>query len=110
MRLLFDQNLSHRLVPLLAVEYPGSEHVRNVSLNAADDVVIWNYAAQQGLVIVSKDSDFQQRAFLYGHPPKVVWIRLGNCSTASVVALLKSRLAELMNFDADPMSSFLFLS
>jgi predicted nuclease of predicted toxin-antitoxin system len=58
MRLLFDQNLSHRLVALLTTEYPGSVHVRHVGLSAADDQVIWQFAVQQGLTIVSKDSDF----------------------------------------------------
>jgi len=62
MRLLFDQNLSHRLVVLLANEYPGSVHVRDVALNAADDQAIWQFAVRHGLAIVSKDSDFQQRA------------------------------------------------
>ena len=81
MRLLFDQNLSHRLVALLAAGFPGSERVRNVGLATADDQAIWRYAAQQQLAIVSKDSDFQYRALLHGHPPKVVWVRLRNCTT-----------------------------
>jgi predicted nuclease of predicted toxin-antitoxin system len=110
MRLLFDQNLSHRLVTLLASDYPGSVHVRDVGLYAADDQVIWQFAAQQGLAIVSKDSDFQQRALLRGHPPKVVWVRLGNCTTAAVAALLRARQADLLAFEADVMASFLVLS
>ncbi|MGP0062335.1 MAG: DUF5615 family PIN-like protein [Isosphaeraceae bacterium] len=110
MRLLFDQNLSHRLVAPLATEYPGSVHVRDVALNAADDQVIWQFAVQQGLAIVSKDSDFQQRALLYGHPPKVIWVRLGNCTTAEVAELLRVRLIDLLAFEADATASFLTLS
>ena len=110
MRLLFDQNLSHRLVALLALEYPGSEHVRDAGLNAADDQTIWQYAAQHGSAIVSKDSDFQQRALLYGYPPKVVWVRLGNCTTTAVVALLRARQADILAFQADAPGSFLALS
>lgn len=110
MKLLFDQNLSHRLVGQLAVEFPGSQHVRDAALAAAPDPVVWAYAAAQGLVIVSKDSDFQHRALLLGHPPKVVWVRLGNCSTAVVAALLRSRHADLLAFEADPTASFLALS
>lgn len=110
MNLLFDQNLSPRLVALLASEYSGSQHVRNVGLGAADDETVWHYAAGQGLTIVSKDSDFQQRALLYGHPPKVVWIRLGNCSTTSVATLLQTRQADVLAFTSDPTTSFLVLS
>jgi predicted nuclease of predicted toxin-antitoxin system len=64
----------------------------------------------QDLTIVSKDSDFQQRALLYGHPPKVVWLRLGNCSTSSVLAVLQSRQADILSFAADATSSYLVLS
>jgi predicted nuclease of predicted toxin-antitoxin system len=110
MKLLFDQNLSHRLVGQLAVEFPGSQHVRTAGFSTAPDSAVWAYAATQGFVIVSKDSDFQHRALLLGHPPKVVWVRLGNCSTASVAALLRSRHTDLLAFEADPTASFLALS
>lgn len=78
MKLLFDHNLSYRLVPALASLYPGSVHVRDLGMTTVDDDVIWNYARQHELAIVSKDSDFYYRSMLFGHPPKVVWIRLGN--------------------------------
>ena len=110
MKLLFDQNLSHRLVGLLAVEYPGSEHVRNVNLAAAPDPDVWDFAARNGLVIVSKDTDFQQRSLAMGAPPKVVWVRLGNCSTTEVVALLKARMPDLIAFEADTQATFLVVS
>lgn len=109
-KLLFDQNLSHRLVALLAEHYPASVHVRNVGLSAADDQVVWSFAAQNGFTIVSKDSDFQQRAFLYGHPPKIIWVRLGNCTTAAVAALLRARYDDVLAFEADPTAAFLVLS
>ncbi len=110
MKFLFDENLSPRLVGLLAVEFPGSEHVRNVGLASAPDPAVWSHANKYGLVIVSKDSDFQHRALLLGHPPKVVWIRPGNCSTTAVAALLRSRQSDLLAFEADPTASLLALS
>lgn len=110
MRLLFDQNLSYRLVALLAKEYPGSVHVRDVGLSAADDQVVWIHAAQSGLAIVSKDSDFQQRALLYGPPPKVIWVRLGNCTTNAIATLLRARHDDVLAFEADPAAAFLVLS
>jgi predicted nuclease of predicted toxin-antitoxin system len=110
MKLLFDQNLSYRLVAALAVEYPGSQHVRTVGLAAAPDPGLWRYAAGNGLAITSKDSDFRHRALLYGFPPKVIWLRLGNCSTVAVAALLRSRLPDVLAFEADPSDSLLVLS
>ncbi len=110
MKLLLDQNLSHRLLSALVSEYPGSVHVRDVGLSAADDQVVWSYAAQYGLTIVSKDSDFQQRALLYGHPPKVIWVRLGNCTTTAVAALLRARHDDVLAFEADITAALLVLS
>ncbi|MBX9625243.1 MAG: DUF5615 family PIN-like protein [Gemmataceae bacterium] len=109
MRLLFGQNLSPRLVRLLAAEFPGSEHVRNIGFRTAPDPTIWAFAAN-GFAVVSKDGDFGVRARQYGHPPKVVWVRLGNCSTAAVAALLRSRLADLLAFDADPAAGLIEVS
>ncbi len=109
MKLLFDQNLSHRLVQLLAAEYPGSAHVRDFALEVAPDPVVWSHAATHGFVLVSKDTDFQQRALLFGYPPKVVWIRLGNCTTTAVATLLRTRAADVQAFVADPSASFLVL-
>ena len=75
-RLLFDQNLSPRLLAILADLYGGSTHVRNEGLEAADDDTVWEYAARHGFAIVSKDADFHQRSFLLGAPPReVIWIR-----------------------------------
>ena len=73
MKLFFDQNLSPRLAGALAGLYPGSVHVREVQLHAADDDTVWAYAARHGFAILSKDADFHQRSFVLGHPPKVVW-------------------------------------
>ena len=109
-RLLFDQNLSFRLAQLLDDVYPGSAHVRPLGMDQADDLVIWQYAAAHGFVIVSKDSDFYQRSLLYGYPPKVVWLRIGNCSTQQAAALLRARLADVEAFCDDASATFLALS
>ena len=61
-------------------------------------------------MIVSKDDDFHQRSFLYGHPPKVVWLRLGNCSTEQVAETLRKKAGHLSLFEADPQAAFLVLS
>jgi predicted nuclease of predicted toxin-antitoxin system len=110
MKLLFDENLSHKLVPLLADLFPDSAHVRDVGLKAADDPVVWEYARDNNLMIVSKDSDMHQRSFVFGYPPKVVWVRLGNCSTSDVEQLLRRRLVSIKTFYEDVNASFLSLS
>ena len=110
MRLLFDQNLSPLLCESLADCFPRTIHVRDVGLQEATDTTIWAYAAQQGFAIITKDADFRQRSFLEGHPPKIVWIRLGNCSTKAIESLFRSRLTEIDKFLADPQESFLALS
>jgi len=108
-RLLLDQNLSPRLLTALADLYPGSTHVREVGLRDADDDTVWQYAAAHGFAIVSKDADFHERSFLRGHPPKVIWVRRGNCSTDEVAAILRDHHAEVLAFERDVEGSFLAL-
>src|SRR5262245_34831953 len=110
MKLLFDENLSPQLVRLLADLFPDSQHVRDVGLQAADDSVIWKYAQENSLIICSKDSDMHQRSFLLGYPPKVVWVRLGNCSTSDVATLLGKHFTAIEAFALDSYASFLTLS
>ena len=79
-------------------------------MKAADDPVVWEYAKNNGLMIVSKDSDMHQRSFVFGYPPKVVWVRLGNCSTSDVEKLLRKHFAAIKAFYEDDYASFLSLS
>ncbi|MDH4193848.1 MAG: DUF5615 family PIN-like protein [Nitrospirota bacterium] len=62
-KLLFDENLSPRLVALLSSTFPDSGHIRDVGLAHADDGMIWPYTKDQRLLFVSKDSHFHQRSF-----------------------------------------------
>jgi predicted nuclease of predicted toxin-antitoxin system len=64
---------------------------------------------QHGFAIVTKDADFRQRSFLFGHPPKVIWVRLSNCSTAAIEALLRRRAVAIAEFLADEQKAFLAL-
>lgn len=109
MKLLFDQNLSFRLVRELQHEFPESLHVRDIGLAEATDADVWRYGKQYDLILVSKDTDFQQRALLYGAPPKVVWLRIGNCSTQQVVDLLRQKSRLICEFAQDQEASFLVL-
>ncbi|GJL55344.1 MAG: hypothetical protein NPIRA02_24760 [Nitrospirales bacterium] len=81
MKLVLDQNLSYKLVLSLDLQYPGSKHVKDLGLTGDDDEAIWKFASDYQFAIVSKDSDFLHRSLLLGHPPKVIQLRIGNCST-----------------------------
>jgi predicted nuclease of predicted toxin-antitoxin system len=108
-KLLLDENLASSLVGALSDLYPGSAHVANVGLAAARDRVIWTYAAANDFVLVTKDEDFQRLSILQGAPPKVIWIGLGNCSTADVERPLRSRHGEIVQFLEHPEATFLAL-
>jgi predicted nuclease of predicted toxin-antitoxin system len=91
-KLLLDQNLSP-----------------HVGLERADDESIWQYAAEHALVIVTKDADFRQRSFLFGTPPKVIWIRRGNSSTDDILGLLRVHQPAILAFNEDHEAAFLAL-
>lgn len=116
MRLPFDENLAARLAndlvdlyPGSAHVYPGSAHVIALGLAGASDRAIWNRAGADGFTLVTRDGDFHRLSVLVGPPPKVVWIRLGNCRTADVARLLRFRADEVRAFAAHTEASFLAL-
>jgi len=110
MKLLFDENLSPKLPHLLSVSFLGSVHVRNCGLKGFADETIWKYARDHDYTIASKDSDFYQRSVLYGHPPKLVWLRVGNCTRIDLVNLIEGSREKISRFIADPFESVLPLS
>ena len=107
MKLFFDENLSFRLVAALADVYPGSSHVREAGLLGAEDPAIWAYAVEHGFLLVSKDTDFYERSVLYGAPPKVIWLRIGNSTVNDTADLLRSQYIRIRRFNDDPAASFL---
>ena len=108
-RLLLDENLAPALARRLADLDPGSAHVRELGLAMADDEVVWHHAGAQGFVIATKDDDFRQRSMLRGAPPQVIWLRLGNCRTDDVEAVLRARYSDVLSFVADPEAALLIL-
>ncbi len=98
MKLLFDQNLSFKLVNLLKDEFPGSTQVRLVNLDLADDAVVWNYAKENSYTIVTQDADFYEIGLLKGSPPKVIWLRCGNHSTLFLTTLIKKNTLSITEF------------
>ena len=109
MKFLLDQNLSSRVVQAIEDLFPGSTHVRDVGLDRSDDDDVWDFARDGGFVLVSKDADFQQRALVHGHPPKVVFLGVGNCPTGRVIGILRDRAADLALFERDAAAALLIL-
>ncbi len=109
MKLLFDENLSPKLPRLLADLYPDSVHVRDVGMKATDDPIVWDYAKDNDFMIVSKDADMHDLSLVFGNPPKVIWLRPGNCSTRQVENLLHRDFEVIKLFYKDEYVSLLAL-
>lgn len=109
-RLLFDENLSSRLVAAVDDIYQGSVHVADLGLLGAADRDVWAQAGAAGFVLVTKDEDFHRLSVLRGPPPKVIWVRLGNCATADVARLLRAQREAIARFADHEDAAFLALS
>lgn len=101
MKLLFDQNLSFRLCDILKDIYPDSQQVRLLGLDCADDIQIWEYARQNGYIIVTQDADFYDLSLLKGSPPKIVWLRCGNQPTEVIAEILRKHQHEIIELITD---------
>ena len=96
MKLLFDQNLSHRLVAAVEPYCPASRHVRQLGLHQATDAAIWRHALDQGFCIVTRDTDFVERALVRGTPPPVICLRGSNTSTDHIRDVLLRHLPAIL--------------
>lgn len=110
MKLLFDENLSPKLPSRLSDLFPSSIHVRDVGMKATIDPIVWDYAKDNSFMIVSKDSDMHDLSLIFGSPPKVIWLRLGNCSTLQVESFLRREFNAIKLFYEDKSLSLLALS
>lgn len=106
---LLDENLSPRLSSALADAFPGRVHVRDVRLKGKSDEKIWSFAASNGYTIVTKDDDFRVMSLLCGAPPKVIWLVVGNTSTAEILRILLADAKAIEKFIAEPVTSLLTL-
>ena len=109
MKLLFDHHLSPKLVKRLADQYPASNHVYLLGLAEAEDKDIWEYARRDSFLIVTKDADFSDLSLLLGFPPKVIWIRRGNCSTSTIETILRQHYHDVETLHEDQIMGVLTL-
>jgi predicted nuclease of predicted toxin-antitoxin system len=99
LKLLLDQNISHRLLPFLITRFPDSTHVRTAGLATASDSEIWTYAREHQYVIVTRDVDFLDNFLVRGAPPYVVWLNCGNSSTGAIAAILLRHVDSILALD-----------
>jgi predicted nuclease of predicted toxin-antitoxin system len=109
-KLLFDANLSPVLLVSLEATFPHSTHVRDIGFGAASDADLWDYAKANGFTIVSKDTDFRERSFVHGFPPKVIWLAVGNAATVAIAELLRRERTRIEALQKQPDASLLVLS
>jgi predicted nuclease of predicted toxin-antitoxin system len=100
MKLLFDHNLSDKLVARLADAFPDSTQTKLLGLSRSEDAVIWEYARKNGFVVVTLDKDFADLSFVRGATPKVIWLRCGNSTVAEVERLMRANLIPIQHFEA----------
>ena len=101
MKLLFDQNISFRVSKHLRSTFPDCKQVRELHLENATDLEIWNYAKKEEYTIVTFDADFYDLVTLYGHPPKIIWLRMGNTTTQNLVHSIQSHFDIIKSFITD---------
>jgi predicted nuclease of predicted toxin-antitoxin system len=102
LKLLFDHNISHKLVPRLADLFPDSTQTRLLNLSRTNDSQLWLIAKTHGFVFVTKDKDVAELAILRGAPPKILWLRMGNCKTAVIERVLRFNFRAIESFVANP--------
>ena len=102
MKLLLDHNLSHKLVARLADVFPESTQTRLLNLSRTNDAQLWLVARAHGYLFVTKDRDIAELAILRGAPPKVIWLRIGNCRTVIVERVLRANIDAISHFVEDP--------
>lgn len=100
MRLLFDQNISFRILKKLPEVFDGSSHVKTEGLINSSDFEIWEYARLNSFIIVTQDSDFNDLYLLKGFPPKILWFKTGNLQTSELALILEKKLEILIEFSS----------
>ena len=101
MRLLFDQNISLRAIKKISGLFPLARQVRELQLENSSDRRIWEYAKDLNYTIVTFDADFYDLVTLYGHPPKVIWLRLGNTVNLNLVKVFENHAEIIKEFVED---------
>lgn len=109
MRFLIDENLSDKLISALGVDFPGTQHVKQLQLASKPDVEVWLMAKLNGFVILTQDDDFTEMSLLHGFPPKVVHLSMGNQPTREWLRIIQANAALLKQFGQDNESGLMVI-
>ena len=101
MKLLFDQNISFRVTKLISEKFPEAKHLSELGLADSTDMAIWEFARSHNYTIVTFDSDYYDLSIIKGHPPKIIWLRIGNTSTAGIAKVLSEDFELIKAFISD---------
>jgi predicted nuclease of predicted toxin-antitoxin system len=66
--------------------------LRDVGLRDAEDTEIFEAAKAQGVILITKDSDFVDLVERLGTPPQIIWLTCGNTSNARLQEILNETL------------------
>ena len=102
MKILFDQNISFRVIKKISTLYPDAKQIRSIGLENSSDIHIWEFAKDNGYSIVTFDADFYDITNLKGHPPKIIWLRIGNTSTDNIAKLFIDKFDQIHDFLINP--------
>jgi predicted nuclease of predicted toxin-antitoxin system len=108
-KLLFDENLSRRLIRRIADLFPDSAHLSTEGLIQAPDSEVWAYAKANDYSIVTADADFYELATTLGPPPKVIWLRGCDYPTAVAEDLIRGQAIRIVDFLGEPERAVLIL-
>lgn len=109
MKLLFDENLSRKLVTRLADLYPGSAQVTELGLAQSPDPFVFDYARHLGFIIVTTGADFFELVTMFGPPPKVIWLRRWRHPTRDAERILRKHAIRIADFESDADAGILVL-
>ncbi|WP_414754796.1 DUF5615 family PIN-like protein [Anabaena sp. CCY 9910] len=70
--------------------------LRDIGLRDAEDLEIFEAAKAQGVIFITKDSDFVDLVERLGEPPKIIWLTCGNTSNARLQEILSVTLPDAL--------------
>ena len=88
MKLLFDQNISFRILSKIKIHFIEAKQVRQLGIENYLDIEIWKFAKENQFTNVTFDADFFNLSNLQGHSLKIIWLRFGYTFTNVLATIL----------------------